>query len=114
MLASAFTQTTIIFGVLIVAAFMVSVSGFVDLLRRPLLACRVAHVSKVSWLVLLGLSVATILTAFAGMLYVAPAQAAVVFMMLGVLPGLMGLITGTWYLVAVRPWVVAQVDYARH
>ncbi len=74
MLASALTESAAVFVVVIAGAFIVSAWGFVDLLRRPSLACRIAHVSKIGWLLLLGLSLATIFTSFLGMLYVAPAN----------------------------------------
>lgn len=109
-LATAGTISDTVLAVLVTAAFVVSAWGFLDLLAHPSLACRVAHVSKSRWLLALGLSAATILLSTLWLLLIVPAT---VFIGLGATACVMGLIAGTWYLAMVRPWVAAQVGFAR-
>jgi hypothetical protein len=110
MLATAGTTSATVLAVLVTGAFIVSAWGFLDLLVRPSLACRVAHVSKSRWLLALGISAVTLLVSTLCLLLVVPAT---LFIGLGAMACVAGLIGGTWYLAMVRPWVAAQVSFAR-
>ena len=111
MLATAGTMSATIVAVFVTGAFVVSAWGFLDLLVRPSLACRVAHVSKGRWLLALGCSSAAILISTLSLLLIVPA--ALFIGVVGAIACLVGLIGGTWYLAMVRPWVAAQVSFAR-
>jgi hypothetical protein len=110
MLPTAGTISATIGAVFVTGAFVVSAWGFLDLLVRPSLACRVAHVSKGRWLLALGCSAVAILISTLSLLLTVHAT---VFIGVGAIACLVGLIGGTWYLAIVRPWVAAQVSFAR-
>jgi hypothetical protein len=110
MLATAGTKSATIVAVFVTAAFVVSSWGFLDLLVRPSIACRVAHVSKGRWLLALGVSAVAILISILSLLLIVPATA---FIGVGAIASLVGLVGGIWYLAMVRPWVAAQVTFAR-
>jgi hypothetical protein len=112
MLATAGTMSAAIVAVFVTGAFVVSAWGFLDLLLRPSLACRVAHVSKGRWLLALGCSALAILISTLSLLLIVHVHATA-FIGLGAIACLVGLIGGTWYLVIVRPWVAAQTSFAR-
>jgi hypothetical protein len=98
-----------------VGAVFSSVWAFSDLLARPALACRVAHVSKNKWLVVLGLAPVIMLIASLGFaLHVVNGLGlSVLLLALGFTALLAGVIGGIWYLVAVRPWIASQLSFAR-
>ena len=108
--ATAATVSGAVVAVSVTASFIVSAWGFLDLLARPSLACRVAHVSKSRWLFALGSAAVAILLSALFLLLVVPAT---VFIGLGAMACVMGLVGGTWYLTMIRPWVAAQVGFAR-
>ena len=108
--ASAATVSGFALAVSVSACFIVSAWGFLDLLARPSLACRVAHISKSRWLFALGSAAVAILLSALFLLLVVPAT---VFIGLGAMACLVGLIGGAWYLTMIRPWVAAQVGFAR-
>jgi hypothetical protein len=110
MLATAGTMSATIVAVMVTGAFVVSAWGSLDVLVRPSLACRVAHVSKGRWLLALGCSSVAILFSTLSLLIV---RATLVIGVVGAIACLVGLIGGTWYLAMVRPWVAAQVSFAR-
>ena len=112
MLATAGTMSATIVAVFVTGAFVVSAWGFLDLLVRPSLACRVAHVSKGRWLLALGCSSAAILISTLSLLLIVHVHA-IVFIGVSAIACLVGLIGGTWYLALVRPWVAAQTTFAR-
>jgi hypothetical protein len=112
MLATAGTMSATIVAVFVTGAFVASAWGFLDLLVRPSLACRVAHVSKGRWLLSLGCSAVAILISTLSLLLIVHAHATV-FIGVGAIACLVGLVGGTWYLAMVRPWVAAQVSFAR-
>jgi hypothetical protein len=111
MLATAGTISATIVAIFVTGAFVASAWGFLDLLVRPSLACRVAHVSKGRWLFALGCSaVAILFTTISALLIV---HATLFIGVVGAIACLVGLIGGTWYLAIIRPWVAAQVSFAR-
>ena len=108
--ATAGTVSGSVLAVSVTACFIVSAWGFLDLLARPSLACRVAHVSKSRWLYSLGSAAVAIPLSTLFLLLVVPTT---VFIGLGATACLGVLIGGTWYLTMIRPWVAAQVGFAR-
>ncbi len=110
MSATAGTMSASVLAVSVVVCFIVSAWGFLDLLARPSLACRVAHISRSRWLFALGSAAVVILLSTLFLLVLVPAP---VFIGLGALACVVGLIGGTWYLTMIRPWVAAQVGFAR-
>jgi hypothetical protein len=111
MLATAGTMSATIVAVFVTGAFVVSAWGFLDLLARPSVACRVAHVSKGRWLLALGCPAVAILFSTLSLLVIV--HATLFIGVVGAIACLVGLIGGTWYLAMVRPWVAAQVSFAR-
>ncbi len=95
---------------LVVGALVVSSCGFLDVVRRPSLAYRTAHVSKHRWLLTLGLSATTLLVSSLCLLLIAPAS---VLLGLDAIACMVGLVGGAWYLAIVRPWVAAHIRGAR-
>jgi hypothetical protein len=110
MLATAGTTSATVAIVLVAGALFASSWGFLDLLGRPTLACRIAHVSKTRWLIVLGLSALTFSVSTICQLLLVPA---IVFMGLDAVACVVGLVGGAWYLATVRPWVAAQIQFVR-
>jgi hypothetical protein len=69
-------------------------------------------VSKGRWLLALGCAAVAILISTLAMFLIVHAHATL-FIGVGAIACLVGLIGGTWYLAIVRPWVAAQVSFAR-
>jgi hypothetical protein len=113
MLANANGQISVIFLILLAATVLAISGGLWDLIRRPRLVFRVARVTKIGWILLLGISMAGIIASLVVSLYAAPANRIWDFAILGSAPCVVGLIGGAWYLAIVRPWVAAQVSFAR-
>ena len=111
MLATAGTTSATIVAFFVTGAFVVSAWGFLDLLLRPSLAFRVAQVSKGRWFFALGCSAVAILISSLSLLLIVPATLFVG--VVGAIACLVGLVGGTWYLAMIRPWVAAQVSFAR-
>jgi hypothetical protein len=110
MLTTAGTTSAIFAVGVLTGALIGSAWGFLDLVVRPSPACKVAHVSKDRWLLVLGLSALTILTSTLCLLLIVPAS---VFIGIDAVACVVGLVGGAWYLAMVRPWIADQIRFVR-
>jgi hypothetical protein len=95
------------------AGFIASMWALVDVLRRPKVLFRVAHVTKYRWLV--GMALVVVVTVGSGTMAAlrhAPYRLGQLGWLGIAVGGIVGLITGSWYLAIVRPWVAAQLRFA--